>query len=99
MFLYLEITSGARPFFDITEKHHVDTILQNAAIKSVSSIPHRSLLIPAAYMVSRAIATPWDISFSAVSTNKDSKTDTIFFGAGPKLYFLRGVNHLIFVVF
>ena len=60
---------GASPFFDITEKHQVDTMLQNAAIRSVSRIPHRSLLIPAACIASRAIATPCDILLSPPVTS------------------------------
>ena len=68
-FLYRQITSGSSPFLAITEKHQVDTILQKAAIRSVSRIPHRSLLIPAAWMASLAMATPWDIRLSPPVTS------------------------------
>ena len=73
-FQYLVITSSSRPFLDITWKHQVDTMLQNAAIRSVSSIPHQSRLIPAVCMTSRAIATPWDIRLSPSVTSWKGET-------------------------
>ena len=50
-------------------KHHVDTILQKAAIRSVSRIPHRALFVPAAWMASLAMATPCDIRLSPPVTS------------------------------
>ena len=60
-FLYLAITAGSRPLQYITCRHHVTTMLQKAAIRSVSRIPHLTLLSLVALMASLAIAMPWEI--------------------------------------
>ena len=68
-FLYRLITSSHSPFLARTMKHQVQTILQNAAIRSVSRMPHLVLFLPAMWMASRAIATPWEILFSPPVTS------------------------------
>ena len=61
---YWSITWASRPFLSSTLKHHVDTMLQKAATRSVSRIPHSSLDLLAEVMASLAKAIPWEILLS-----------------------------------
>ena len=62
-FLYREITCGLMPFFRSTWKHQVVTMLQKAAFKSVSRIPHPGSLLPVRSIASLAMAIPWNTRF------------------------------------
>ena len=60
-FLYLSNVTSKGLFLAMTFRHHVDTMLQNAATRSVSIVQNLVLDLPAAHMASLAIATPWEI--------------------------------------